>query len=118
MPYAHAQENKRHVLIADHSKNEVSYTVDGRSLKPSEGILLALSRVRSADPSPRSEMLLLVDERSKLADVANLIGLVIKADYSSYRVFVFDADKRGMTELAYATPVQFSADGSVPSQKQ
>jgi hypothetical protein len=42
----------------------------------------------SADPNPRSESVLLVDERDKLADVYDLIGLVIKADYSRYRVFV------------------------------
>ena len=81
-------ETKRHVLIASYSKGEVSYTLDGRAPESNEGLLLALGRARSADPNPRSESVLLVDERDKLADVYDLIGLVIKADYSRYRVFV------------------------------
>jgi hypothetical protein len=88
-----------------------------RATKANEGLLLALSNARSADRNSRSEIVLLVDERDKLADVYDLIGLVIKADYSSYRVFVFDADRRGMNELKYSAPVPFSADGKVPSDQ-
>ena len=113
-----AQETKRHVLTADYSASGFSYTVDGHAPKANEGLLLTLSRARSADPSPQSEIVVLVDERGKLSDVSNLVGLVIKADYSSYRVFVFDADRKAMTELKYSTPVPFSTDASIHNEKQ
>jgi hypothetical protein len=47
LPCAHAQETKRHVLIASYSKGEVSYTLDGRAPESNEGLLLALGRARS-----------------------------------------------------------------------
>ena len=112
MLYVQAQETKSHVLIADYSRSGFSYTVDGHPPKSNEGLLLALSRARSADPNRQSEIVVLVDERGKLSDVSNLIGLVIKADYSSYRIFVFDADRKAMTELKYLEPMPFSADGN------
>lgn len=116
MPRAQAEEAKRHVLMADYLKSGLTYTVDGRA--PKEGLLLALSRTRSADPNPHSEIVVLVHERAKLDDVSNLIGMVIKADYAGYRVFVFDSDKRGMTEIKYSAAVPFSKDGSISGKTQ
>jgi len=117
MPCVQAQEAKRHILIADYLRSGFTYTVDGQSPKANEGLLLALSRARSADPSPKPEIVILVDERGKLSDVSNLIGLVIKADYSTYRVFVFDDDTKSMTELKYSAPAPLSRDGSIPNEK-
>jgi len=112
-PHVQAEETKRHVLIADYAKGGFTYTVDGRAPKENEGLLLALSRTRSADLNPHSDIVVLVHERAKLADVFNLIGIIIKADYAAYRVFVFDSDKRDMTELKYSAPVPFSTDGRI-----
>jgi hypothetical protein len=108
-----AQEAKNHVLIADWTSGGLKYTIDGNAPKDEEGLLLALSRVRSADTDQRSQIIVLVHERAQLADLSNLIGLILKADYASYRVFVFDGNRRRMNELWYSKPVPFSKDGSL-----
>jgi len=114
-PYALPDEIKCHVLIADYVGNGLLYTVDGRIPGENEGLLLALSRARAADPADTS-IVLLVHERATLADVYNLIGMIVKADYTGYRVFVFDSDKKSMTELTYSAPVRFSADGNISGE--
>lgn len=112
-PHAYPEETKSHILIADRDASGFVYMLDGSVPAEKDGLLLALSRVRSADPDPHSEIVLLVHEQAKLSDIYNLIGMVIKADYASYRVFVFGSDKRSMTELRFATPVKYLADGSI-----
>jgi hypothetical protein len=115
---AHSEEAAHHVLMADYMKGGLTYMVDGRAPKENEGLLLALSRARSADRSARPEIVLLVHERARLVDLSNLVGMVMKADFASYRIFVFDGHKRGMTEIRYSTPVGFAADGSTSREKK
>ena len=111
--HALSDERKPHILIADYVGNGFVYILDGSVPGEKEGLLLALSRVRSADPGPHSKIILLVHDHAKLSDIYNLVGMVIKADYSRYQVFVFDSDKRSMTEVKFSTPVSYSADGSI-----
>jgi hypothetical protein len=108
-----AGDKKHHVLVADYSKNGVEYTVDGRVPTEKEGLLLALSRARSADAGSPSAIVVLVHERAKLSDVSNLIGTIVKADYASYRVFTFDSSKRVMTEIRYGGAIPFSTNGTL-----
>jgi len=112
-PHALPDETKSHVLIADRDESGLVYTLDGSVPEENEGLLLALSRVRSADPDPDSEIDILVHEQAKLSDIYNLVGMVIKVDFARYRVFVFDSDKRSMTEIQFSTPVKFLSDGNI-----
>ena len=115
-PCALPDEIKCHVLIADYVGNDLQYRVDGRIPGENQGLLIALSNARAADPDSDAEIVLLVHERATLSDVYNLIGMIIKADYTNYRVFVFGSDKKSMTELTYSEPVRFSADGNISGE--
>jgi hypothetical protein len=110
-------EKRAHMLVADYVNHNFAYTVDGHVPDPKDGLLLALSRARETDPSPHPAITILVHERARLSDVYNLIGIVIKADYASYRVFTFESDKKVMTELTFASAVPFAASGATGEQE-
>lgn len=48
-----AAEAKRHILLADHGKSGLVYTVDGKAPKKSDGLLPTLSRARAREPLRR-----------------------------------------------------------------
>ena len=97
--------------MMDYANHQFVYSVDGRVPKKRDGLLLTLSLVREADPSADAGIDVLVTSRARLSEVFNLIGKVIKADYSSYRVYVFDSDKRSMVELRYGKTEPFPSSG-------
>jgi hypothetical protein len=114
---AFSGEKTAHILVADYVNDNFAYTVDGHVPEQKDGLLLALSRAREADRSPHPAITILVHERAKLSDVYNLIGIVIKTDYASYRVFTFKSDKRVMTEITFASAVPFAASGAIAEQE-
>ena len=111
-PSALAKKNTRHILMVDTTKDGYVYVIDGRLLKKKQGLLMALSITREGDPDPNAQIDLLVHQSARLSDVYNLIGIIIKAGYSNYRIFVFDSDKKTMNELEFAQAIPFSPTGA------
>ena len=113
---AQAGGEKPQVLMVDHDKKGFVYTLNGHALGAKESLLLVLSEARRADHRADPEIQILISEAAKLSEIQNLIGIAYKAEFTKYRLFVFDADKQQMSELKYSHAVPFSTAGTIQEQ--
>jgi hypothetical protein len=108
MAPALAADGCAHTIEADYLASSFVYRIDGHALRKGEDLLLALSRTHGSDSESPSTCLL-VHERARLSDVTNLVGLMIKAGYAEYKIYMFDSQKRQMTELRLLPPIAFAS---------
>jgi len=97
------------VVMLDRGASGFVYKVNSRVV--SKELLLTLSKMRRARRD--DDGTLLVHEDAPLATVINALGVMQKAGYEHPRVFYFDRNKRGMSELTFSAGVPFSPTGQL-----
>ena len=96
------------ILVMEKAASSLTYTLNGKAVRKSEGILLALSRCRDADAGKDPELTVIASEALPFSSVTEVMGIAGKARYFRFRVFVFDKQKRAMYELTYSKSLPFS----------
>jgi len=105
------------VLTIDKTNTGPIYSINGKQIDKNKGLLLSLSEVRDADPSKDPELILMVSEQTRFADVTDVMGIAGKARYFNFRVLIFDKQKRVLYELTYSKGMPFSGSGAVTGVK-
>jgi hypothetical protein len=114
---AQGGSEKHSVLVVGFGDSGSTYTLDQKPVPRNKGLLLTLSEARAREDNGNPELIVLIDERTRLSEVGNLIGLAGKAGYLRYRLFVFDKTKHWMSEIRYSSAMPFSGVGSLQKQK-
>lgn len=114
---AQGVSEKHAVLLVDFGVSGSTYTLDQRPIPRNKGLLLTLSEARAREENDNPELIVLLDERTRLSEVGNLIGIAGKAGYLRYRLFVFDKTKHWMSEITYSPAVPFSGVGRLQKQE-
>ena len=104
------RQSRSATLVMESSSSGITYTLAGKSISKSEGLLLALSRCRDADPTKDPELILIASEKLPFLKVTEVMGVAGKARYFRFRTLIFSKDKRMMYELNYSKPMPFSTN--------
>ena len=96
------------ILVMEKVASNLTYTLNVKAVRRSEGILLALSRCRDADSGKDPELTVFASEALPFSSVTEVMGIAGKARYFRFRVFVFNKQKHAMYELTYSKSLPFS----------
>jgi hypothetical protein len=101
------------VVMIDRDQRGAIYRVDSKQV-PFRSLLDALDG--TLDPTrPARRLVLLVHEATPIRSVTDLVVLAGKVGYTDVATFYFDATKRSMQEMTFASKVlPFSEKGPLP----
>src|ERR1041385_140072 len=97
LPAAEPTNNAPTALVADFDQGRIKYKLDSKPVR-SDHILEALGEVKK-QRGRDVPVVVLIDQRSSLAALSNIRGIINKAGFPSVRYFSFTADRQMMEEV-------------------